>query len=335
MISNRIKTSIENNQSIKSCIDIDRIGENWSDYTRTIFMAIAKEINKIVTQKVILQPGLVTNNLLIGEHEIDKILFKEQHNSIDEFVQALENIPSHRTHNWISGKTLQSYWNGTNAKDKKLNVLLTFLDVEQSEWDIWKSSNSIMANKRRFENSKTFNNEHSNYLLKKYYLGSYFRYYQKVDSSSAIIKTPFVIKEDKNGNVIAESKTMGHRYKSYFIEINAGAMYLNFKNIDWDEKENHIFNIGIATSPKVLIGVSNSLNNRKQAIAKRNVLIRQDTSFDYEKIEGTILAYDMKFEKKCNDSIVVDFFKRRKSNLIITSLYYNMNELETLNHHPI
>lgn len=332
MIPYKIKDAIENYDLINKSIDTQRYGKNWTRYTRTIFLNIAKTINKRVTQKVISEPNLVRECLLIGENEIEKILFKEQHTSIDSFINTLKDLPPHRTHSWISGKTLQSYWNGANAKDKKLNVLLTYLDVNQNEWDEWKTSNfhSVIDSKKVNPDS---NLERSNYLLKKYYLGSYYRYYQKADNSAAVVKTPFIIKEDNQGKVIAESKTVGHRYKSFSIQISDGAMYIDFKNVDWDEREHHIFNIGIATSPQVLIGVSNSLNNRKQAIAKRNVLIRQSNSFDYDNTEETVLPYETYFKSSCDDSIAIGFFKKRKNNLIITNLYYNLNELETLNHH--
>ncbi len=335
MISKRIKEAIENTSSLTTTVDISKHGQNWTNYTRTIFMNIARCINKDITSKVIENPSLIVDCLLIGENEIDKILFKEQHSTIEGFIHSLKNIPPHRTHNWISGKTLQSYWHGANAKDKKLNVLLTFLNINQREWDDWKTSSINSPASTRSSSISKANSKDSNYLLKKYYLGSYYRYYQKADSSPVVIKTPFVIKEDENGNVVAQSKTIGHRYQSFSIEVSDGALYINFKNLDWDEREHHIFNIGIATSPKVLIGVSNSLNNRKQAIAKRNVIIKQDESFDYENIEGVELPYDMEFDTTTDDSIVVEFFKRRKNNLIITSLYYNLNELESLNHHPI
>jgi hypothetical protein len=332
MIPSRIKQTIEKSDAINGNIDAHIYGQDWPNYTRTIFMKIAKIINKNVTQRVITKACLVKDCLLIGENEIEKILFKGGHTSIDNFISSLKELPPHRTHNWISGKTLQSYWNGANAKDKKLNVLLTYLDIDQREWDEWKNSDLTPIYRNKVTDSKQ---EHSNYLLKKYYLGSYYRYYQKADNSNVVIKTPFKIREDSSGNVIAESKTVGHRYKSFSIEISDGAMYIDCKNVDWDEREHHIFNIGIATSPEVLIGVSSSLNNRKQAISKRNVIIRQKTAVDYERTGAIELPYDMQFEEKCDDSIAVDFFKKRKNNLIITSLYYSLNELEILNHHPI
>lgn len=334
MISPRIRSELEKSLAIRSALNKQSIGVDWSLYTRTIFMIIAKVINKNVTQKVILNPDLIKECLLIGENEIEKILFREMHSSIDGFILSLKSLPLHRTHNWISGKTLQSYWNGTNAKDKKINVLLTYLDIHQKEWDDWKGNNfSITPNDQK--NFPIQNREHSNYLLRKYYLGGYYRYYQKADGSATVVKTPFILKEDDDGNVVAKSKTIGHKYESYSIEISDGALYIDLKNIDWEEREHHIFNIGIATSPKVLIGVSNSLNNRKQAIAKRNVLIRQNDLVDYDQIQESLLPYDMNFKNTCDDSIAVDFFKRRKNNLIVTSLYYNLDELEVLNHQPI
>ncbi len=336
MLPARLKYEIEKSNLILPIINEQKNGGDWSKFTRTTFMKIAKQINKKVSLDVINAPNLIEDNLLIGINELDRIFTLHALTSIQNFIKYLQEIPKYRTYNWISGKTLQSYWQGANAKDKKVNVLLTFLGVNHTEWDEWKSSsNSIINKKQTKETGNIPFDKQTNYLLKKYYLGYYFRYYQKADGSNCVIKTPFILKEDENGQVIAESKTVGHRYKSFSIQISDGALYIDFKNIDWDEREHHIFNIGIATSPKVLIGVSNSLNIRKQAIAKRNVIIRQNHPYNFEKTGDIEIPYSKVFESKTDDSIVVDFFKKRKNNLIITSLYYSMDELQSLNHNPI
>lgn len=336
MLSNKIKSNIETSELLEPAISHLKNNKDWQSFTRTIFMNIAKIINRKVTEYVIESPQLIEENVLIGINELDRIFKLHSLHTVADFIKHLKEIPKYRTYNWISGKTLQSYWNEANAKDKKVNVLLTFLGVDQSEWDNWKAEySSVNISKAiNMENNPPID-EKTNYLLKKYYLGHYFRYYQKADQSDCIIKAPFIIRESTNGDVIAESKTVGHRYKSFAIQISDGALYIDFKNIDWDEREHHILNIGIATYPKVLIGVSNSLNNRKQAIAKRNVLIRQTHTYDFEQVSNLEIPYDKVFEKRNNDAIVLDFFKKRKNNLIITSLYYNMDELKSLNHNPI
>ncbi len=329
MLPHKLKIEIEKSPLALSTINSERIGDDWSKFTRTTFLNIAKQVNKKVTQDVIKSPHLVEDNLLIGSNEMDRIFSLHSLSSINDFIKYLEDIPKYKTYNWISGKTLQSYWSGANAKDKKINVLLTFLNINYNDWDDWKSSqNMLPANDQVKETGNVQFDEQTNYLLKKYYLGYYFRYYQKADNSPNVIKTPFLLREDKNGQVIAESKTVGHRYKSFSIQISDGALYIDFKNVDWEEREHHIFNIGIATSPKVLIGVSSSLNIRKQAIAKRNVIIRQKHSYNFEEIADVEIPYNKVFESENDDSIAVGFFKKRKNNLITTSLYYSMDELQ-------
>ncbi len=335
MLPQRIKYELENSLLLQPAIIDVKDYSDWGKFTRTVFMKIAKAINKKVTEDVINLPLLIEENLLIGANELDRILNLHKLSSIDDFLTYLKEIPKYRTYNWISGKTLQSYWQGANAKDKKINVLLTFLEVSLNEWDQWKIASSPPVITKPKQDSFLKVDEQTNYLLKKYYLGHYFRYYQKADNSPCVIKTPFLLKEDKSGQVIAESKTVGHWYKSSSIQISGGALYIDLKNIDWEEREHHIFNIGIATSPKVLIGVSNSLNIRKQAIAKRNVLIRQKHPFDYETVKDIELPYVNNFDANSDDAIATNFFKQRKNNLIITSLYYNMDELQTLNHNPL
>lgn len=333
MLPQRIKVEIEKSGLISpTTSSLPHSG--WVNFTRTIFMNIAKVINKEVTNKVINSPSFIEENLLIGENELDRVFKLHSLLTISDFINYLKEIPKYRTYNWISGKTLQSYWNGANAKDKKVNVLLTFLDIDFNDWDKWKSSTATPVVNVNKQSHFLQVDEQTNYLLKKYYLGYYFRYYQKANNSDCVIKTPFLLKEDKHGNVVAHSKTVGHRYKSFSIQISGGALYIDFKNVDWDEREHHIFNIGIATSPKVLIGVSNSLNIRKQAIAKRNVLIKQEGSYDFENLTEVELPYNKVFEEKNDDFIAINFFKQRKNNLIITSLYYNMDELQSLNHNP-
>ncbi len=337
MLPQKLKLEIEKAHQILPAINEQKSGDDWSGFTRTTFMNIAKQINKKVSLDVINAPYLIEDNLLIGANELDRVFTLYGLASIEDFIKYLKEIPKYRTYNWISGKTLQSYWQGSNAKDKKINVLLTFLGINTNEWDAWRLPQHILPTKKQIKetnNSSPFD-EQTNYLLKKYYLGHYFRYYQKADNSLCVIKTPFLLREDESGQVIAESKTVGHRYKSFAIQISDGALYIDFKNVDWDEREHHIFNIGIATSPKVLIGVSSSLNIRKQAIAKRNVIIRQKHSYDFEKMGDVEIPYSKVFEVKSDDSIAADFFKKRKNNLIITSLYYSMDELQSLNHNPI
>jgi len=337
MLPEKIKIAIEKSSLVVPVLSDSTNNSDWSSFTRTIFMNIAKVINRKVTQDVINSPLVIEENFVMGQNELDRIFSLHALKSVKDFIKYLKEIPKYRTYNWISGKTLQSYWNGANAKNKKVNVLLTFLGVEINEWDNWKSSiDSQPINTKILKEKSYFQlNEQTNYLLKKYYLGSYYRYYQKANNSNGVIKTPFILKENENGIVVAYTKTVGHRYKSFSIQISGGALYIDFKNIDWDEREHHIFNIGIATSPKVLIGVSNSLSIRKQAIAKRNVLIKQDKSLNFESISDCEIPYENTLNVESDDSIAVNFFKKRKTNLIITSLYYNMDELKSLNHNPL
>ena len=337
MLPEKIKIAIEESSLVEPVLNSLSDKSDWSCFTRTVFMNIAKVINRKVTQDVINSPLCIEDNLVIGSNELDRVFSLHSLNSVNEFITYLKEIPKYRTHNWISGKTLQSYWSGANAKDKKVNVLLTFLGVEFNEWDHWKSSTDIQSlNVNKQKETTSFElDEQTNYLLKKYYLGSYFRYYQKANNSNSVIKTPFILTEDKNGIVIAHTKTVGHRYKSFSIQISGGALYIDFKNIDWDEREHHIFNIGIATSPKVLIGVSNSLSIRKQAIAKRNVLIKQEQILNFDDISDIEIPYENTLNTASDDAIAVNFFKQRKNNLIITSLYYTMDELQSLNHNPL
>ncbi|MBV6647674.1 MAG: hypothetical protein KI790_19605, partial [Cyclobacteriaceae bacterium] len=316
-----IKTEIENSPIILQTIDTKRLGFDWSIYTRTTFLKIAKKINQVVTEKVIHNPVLVEDYLLIGENVLESLFRKESFNTVEDFIYSLKKMPSHRTHNWISGKTLQSYWTGeSDAKDKKLNVLLTFLGVEYDSWQDWKMATVQSQPPRAVENKTTR-------VLKKYYLGRYFRYYQKANETDAVIKVPFVIYEGQNGEVIAESKTVGHQYRSTSLMFEDGALYIQMKNLDWDEYAFHIYNVGIATSPKFLVGTSTSLNNKKEAIAKKNILVKADNEFDFGAIGAQEISYNSKVQLGAVDQKIVDYFKGASNNLIRTKLIHQIEDL--------
>ncbi|NJN27058.1 MAG: hypothetical protein HC819_14315 [Cyclobacteriaceae bacterium] len=139
MISRRIKLEIENSPVIKNITGVNGINGDWGNFTRTVFERIARKINQVTTQKVMEMPYLVKDFLLLGQDEFENIKFKYQLNNTDDFIEHLKNINNQKPYNWISGKTLQGYWNNSNAKDKKLNVLLAFLGVGMHEWDEWKA----------------------------------------------------------------------------------------------------------------------------------------------------------------------------------------------------
>jgi hypothetical protein len=206
MLPERLKNEIENSSILLPTIQEQKNGLDWSTFTRTTFMKIAKHINKKVSLDVIESPYLIEDNLLMGSIQLDRIFNLHSLKTITDFLDYVRHIPKYRTYNWISGKTLQSYWNNENAKDKKLNVLLTFLGVHHNQWDQWKLPTTTSLNLPSTNNSIYGNDEQTNHLLKKYFLGHYFRYYQKLDSSRSIIKTPLILREFSNGQVYDESK---------------------------------------------------------------------------------------------------------------------------------
>jgi hypothetical protein len=61
-----------------------------------------------------------------------------------------------------------------------------------------------------------------------------------------------VIRTSFNGEPVVEMKTIGHEYRSIQIAVRDGALYIDCENLDWNEKESFIFNIGFETNPQVL-----------------------------------------------------------------------------------
>ncbi|ELR68861.1 hypothetical protein C900_05687 [Fulvivirga imtechensis AK7] len=327
MIPKKIRTEIENSSVITNIIGIKSTAHDWQNFTRTTFERIARRINQEVTRKVIDAPFLVKDFLLFGEHEFDNILFKYKLKNIEDFIEHLKGMNHQKPYSWISGKTLQGYWNGGDAKDKKLNVLLTFLGVNLQDWDDWKNHREESVNPATNASSNKLND--TLWLLRKHFVGHYYRYYQKTDNSPVLIKTPFIIREDPKDIVVVETKTMGHQYKSAYMIIRNGALYIECENMDWNEKESYIFNIGFETNAQVMIGVSNTLNRKGQAIAIKNVLVKQNQPFDYHTMSGVEVPFEHRFDPSSEEARVVSFFKNG-SNIITTPYCYTLEELSSL-----
>lgn len=327
MISPKIKQEIEKSPILQKVVSAGGSGGDWSKFTRTVFERIARRINQKVTKKIITSPFLIKEYLLFGEDEFENILFKHKLSGMDDFVEYLQNLNPQKPYLWISGKTLQAYWNNGNAKDKKLNVLLTFLDVELSQWDNWKN----FGNDNKGNQSDVNHNDlHTLQLLKRYYTGNYYRYYQKTDGSPVLIKAPFVIREDAKEVVVIETKTLGHRYKNSSVALRDGALYIDCENLDWNEKESHVFNIGFETNPELIFGVSNTLDKRGRALAIKNVLVKSQLKYEYSQIQAEEIPFNHEFEKPCTDSMLLDFFKKSPNNLITTYRYFSFDELSSI-----
>jgi hypothetical protein len=305
--------------------------KDWTVLKRTLFERIARKINQTVTQRVLKKPYLIKDFLLIGQNEFENICYRHNISTTDKFIEILKTFNQQRPYSWISGKTLQAYWNMGNAKEKKLNVLLTFLDVSVDEWDEWKnprqSPNTYDGQPPRHMND-------SIYVLRKLFSGHYYRYFQKSDQSPVLVKAPFIIQEHDEQVVSARTKTLGHRYKSSYMVIRDGALYIECENMDWNEKESFIFNIGFESNPKVIVGVSNTLNRKSQAIALKNVLVRQSIPYDY-KNEGVVeIPFDSLTDPDSIDFKLLSFFRNSRDNIITTSYCYSLEELEALgNYH--
>ncbi len=337
MIPYRIKEELLKDSRIANALSVKNHHADFSTFKRTAFNWIARTINIHVSQKVIEESEILDEFLLFGEDEFERLKFKLKIESLDEFVFKLSNQRSHRLYTWISGKTLESYWHDGNAKDKKLNVLLYYLDIPLYEWDNWKNTGNNLSFTKLSSDYNIVGKQKSDNLLKKYYLGQYYLYYQKTDGSPNIIKAPFVIKVDSNGQVIAETETEKHRYRSKSITIREGCLYISCINLDWDEKENHIFNIGSETNPEVLFGVSNTVSvKKKHAIGIKNVLVKQPENHGFyngEKEKEKEIPMSAESLKNKEESIILKYFRQYSDNLIITQFCCTLDELSKENDH--
>ncbi len=310
MIPIRIRKAVEKSPLLASQIYRGEIELGWVNFTRTVYNRIAKKINCIVTSEVITKPYLVLDMLLFGEDEFQSILFKNNLRSTEDFIAMLKSHHQQKPYSWISGKTLQAYWNNCNAKEKKLHVLLAFLGVDIDDWEEWKKTtdNGVESFNKNINGSL--------YVIKENFSGCYYRYFQKTDKSAVLIKTPFMVSADEQEVVSIYTKTIGHKYKSNFMTIRDGAWYIECENLDWNEKESFIFNVGFQISPKLIMGVSNTLNRRGQATAIKNILVRQETPFKYPDTNGLEIPFEQKAGLSTEEKTIINYFRRSEDNII-------------------
>jgi len=306
---------------------------SWNRFTRTQFNLVARIINKKITREVLRNPDLVEMNLITGKQHLEKQLFILKCHTVFEFIRYLGNLGEYRVYNWISGKTLQSYWNEGEAKYIKINALLVFLEIPFVDWNAWQKESGRAA--ETYPASLARNNFTGNgygksslSLVKSYYLGNYFLYYQKTDGSKNVIKTPFILKEQEGGQIVVKSVSEGHRYIGKVMGIRDGCLYINCQNLDFEEMEQYVFNIGLETKPQVLFGVSNTVSvKNRQAVALKNILIKQslnDPSFD--NIPETEIPFSNKYSSQSEESLVVRYLAGSGNNIIVTP---NCCNLET------
>lgn len=313
MIPAKIKDAIEASPELNEQLLAAGMGLDWKKFNRTVFEFLARRINRKVTQAAVAQPALITERLIIGKDQLVKMAGDQPLMTEEAVANFLLN--QRRPFNWISGKTLHSYWNKGKAKDTKLNVLLTFLEISFMDWDDWKSS--VATSTIKFKQQKiTRKNIHQD-LIKNYFLGSYFLYYQKSDNSRNLVKAPFIIGLDDRGQIYSQTLTEGHPYQSTIIELRDGILYVHFENQLFDEKENHIFNVGNETNPEVLFGVSNTISVKKKlAIGIRNLLVKQKHAFTETNFLEKEIPFDTETKLSKEEATVLKYFLQQSINLI-------------------
>jgi hypothetical protein len=325
--SDKIKRSIEQDYLVQNALN-PRGKLDWSSFTRTKFNTIARVINKEISREVIANPELIELNLIIGKQKLEKEMERLRCHSLYEFLKLLGNMSEYRVYNWVSGKTLQSYWQGGDCKFIKVNALLAFLKVPMKDWENWQQDNRVTTQKPAIP--ATGFSKSSLQVIKSYYLGNYFLYYQKTDGSKNIIKTPFILKEHESGQVIVKSVSEGHRYSGKVMGIRDGCLYINCQNLDFEEMEQYVFNIGLETKPQVLFGVSNTVSVKTRlAVALRNILVKQktdDPSFD--NIQEAEIPFTRKYPNTTEEAIVVTYLKQFTDNIISTPNCCGLEDLK-------
>lgn len=338
-ISARIKKALEDHPDIQSGLKGKDLDGKWHRFTRTHFNLVARIINRAVTQEVLANPELVESHLIIGSHNLDRQMRTLRCTNSYEFMHYLESLHPYRVFNWISGKTLQSYWNKGEAKYIKINVLLVFAKVPFKDWDQWQREQApapgdrYAASLSKSPLNNTGFTRASLSLVKSYYLGNYFLYYQKTDGSRTIIKTPFLLREHDSGQVIVRSVSEGHRYSGKLMGIRDGCLYINCQNLDFEEMEQYVFNIGLETKPQVLFGVSTTVSvKNRQAVALKNILVKQKREDpNFEQIAEIEIPFSKKYSTQSEESLVVNYLRQTHNNIIITPSCCTLGDLKAMN----
>jgi len=335
-LTEKLKTAIEEHPDIIAALNNKKRVTGWQGFTRTQFNLAAKVINKQISKEVQVNPDLVEMSLIIGKDSLEKHLRSLRSNHVYDFIRYIGGLGEYRVFNWISGKTLQSYWNGGDAKYVKINALTVFLQIPFSEWDQWQKTQEqktdLYNNLSRLPLSGSGLSRTSMAIIKSYYLGNYFLYYPKSDGSPAVIKTPFILKELDNGQVVVRSVSEGHRYSGKVTGIRDGCLYINCQNLDFEEMEQYVFNIGLETKPQVLFGVSTTVSVRnRRPVALKNILVKQTgDEKDFEAIPETEIDFDQLFPVENEEAIIVGYFKNTGNHIITTNSCRKLEDVKKL-----
>ncbi len=340
-VNQKIKDGIQNSILIEAYVRMNGMPPNWASFTRTQFNQISFLINKKVTERVIENSDILESGLIIGISKLEELLRKQGFKSSQDFIHYLSSKSHYRPICWISGKTLHSYWQGTKAKNMKLHVLLLFLDVDFKHWEEW-----LLDDKQGTLHPKSiaeppiFPKEPKEYfpqnsglkIIRNYYQGQYYLYYQKCDNSKNIIKTPFTIRENDSGKIIVRSISEGHRYLGEVIGIRDGCVYINCQNLDFEEVEQYIFNIGLETKPEILFGVSNTVSVKsRMAVALKNILVKQKIEKEHFEKESEIeIHYSKTYADETEESLIVQYLKQSTNNIILTANCCSLEDLRDL-----
>jgi hypothetical protein len=337
LLSEKIKKTIEGHPEIAASLKTKSREHRWQHFTRTQFNMVARIINRNISKEIQGNEDLVEMHLIIGKLQLEKELAALRLSHVHDFIKHIGNFREYRVFNWVSGKTLQSYWHGGEAKYVKINALLVFLQVPFIEWDEWQKDQPNRTDKYKSSLAKLplaamGLSKTAVSIIKNYYLGNYFLYYQKTDGSRNIIKTPFILKEQDNGHIMVKSISEGHRYSGKVMGIRDGCLYINCQNLDFEEIEQYIFNIGLETKPQVLFGVSNTVSvKNRQAVALKNILVKQQTNDPgFENIQEAEIPFSKKYAARTEEGLVVNYLKQSVNNVIITPSCCSLSELGQL-----
>ena len=332
LLNNKIIQSIQQHSEIIAALQNQQLSADWNKFTRTQYNQVATVINKHITREVIKNPELVEAFLIIGKLKMEKEIYSLRKKEVSDFVHYLSSFSQYQVYNWISGKTLQSYWNGGEAKYIKINALLVFLQVPFREWDRWIKGERPKVTALLTEPMETpyAMSKTSLAVIKKYYTGNYYLYYQKTDGSKNIIKTPFILKENEKGEVAMQSVSEGHRYMGKVTGLRDGCLYLDCQNLDFEEMEQYVFNIGLETKPEVLFGVSTTVSVKdRRAVALKNVLVKQKTDEqNFDKIGEIEISFDRKYNSRTEEAVIVKYLSSSPQNVITTQSCCDLDELE-------
>jgi len=132
------------------------------------------------------------------------------------------------------------------------------------------------------------------------------------------------------GRPVVETVTEGQYYRSSKVELRDGILYIECENLEFNEKENHVFYVGNDTRPEVIFGISSTISVKKKLpIGIRNVLVRQASAPEGKMAGEREMPFSAAMGRLSEEeAAVVSYFQRQPLNLLPAGYSCSLKEMK-------